>query len=264
MHHTNEKNWARGADMHLSGCQFSDNTRGWVHKGTQPTPGATKSVTDSIFVGFTKNTGHKLCTHDASLDYDARDLVTPRVCSDTTEGMVDLIDERPQADVLIRRMIFWYKAGNDVYRQQGFHKNYPVQAMSIYDSYIPTLIQNVTFQNYPRDEFAPRHALGAHFNHKNPLIPKSFCLDDITYINVDSYFQNAHVESTESLGDQRTPWGNYGDDFGTTTDNKIRSLTDGEQNTGYTDVAGIWTNGQPAYILPTTQFSVNTNCVVVL
>ena len=111
MHHTNEKNWARGADMHLQGCQFSDNTRGWVHKGTAPTPGATKSVTDSIFVGYTKNTGHKLCTHDSNLDYDSRDLVTPRICSDTREGIVDLINERPQTDVLVRRIIYWYKVG---------------------------------------------------------------------------------------------------------------------------------------------------------
>ena len=264
MHHTNEKNWVRGADIHLSGCQFSNNMRGWVHKETAPTPGATKSVTDSIFIGFTKNTGHKVCTHDKTLTYDSRDLVTPRICSDTREGNVDLIDERPQTDVLVRRMIFWYKAASDVYRQHGTHKYYPIQGMSIYDSFIPTLIKNVTFQNYPRDEYANRHALGAHVNHKNPLIPKAFALTDITYINVDSYFQNAHVVSTESFGDQYTKWGNYGDDFGTTSQNKVRSLTDGEKNTGYVDVAGIWTNGQPAYIFPTTQYNVNTNCVVVL
>ena len=263
MHHTNEKNWARGADMHLDGCQFSDNTRGWVHKGTGPTPGATKSLTNSIFVGFTKNTGHKFCTHDKTLDRDSRDLVTPRVCSDSREGIIDLVSERPQADVLIRRNIFWFKAGNDVYRQHGFHKYYPHHALSIYDSFIPTLVQNVTFQNYPRDDYANRAALSAHLNHKNPLIPKSFCLTDIKYINVDTYFQNAHVVSTENLGDQYTKWGNWGDDFGTTTTNSIRSLTDGEKNTGYTDADGIFTNGQPAYIMPQTQFNVNTNCILV-
>ena len=30
IHHTNEKNWSRGASIHPSNCHFSDNTRGWV------------------------------------------------------------------------------------------------------------------------------------------------------------------------------------------------------------------------------------------
>ena len=59
IHHTNEKNWARGADIHLDGAQFSDNTRGWIHKGTAPVPGATKSLTNSKFVAYTRNTGHR-------------------------------------------------------------------------------------------------------------------------------------------------------------------------------------------------------------
>ena len=32
IHHTNEKNWARGADFHVDGAVFSDNSRGWIHR----------------------------------------------------------------------------------------------------------------------------------------------------------------------------------------------------------------------------------------
>ena len=130
IHHTNEKNWSRGASIHLSNCHFSDNTRGWVHKGTAPVPGATKSFTNSHFVGFTPNTGHKLCTHDLNINLsDSLDLATPRVCADSRAGVVDLVtDVRPMTDILVRRLIFWYKTDDDdVYRQHGQDQWYPIQ-----------------------------------------------------------------------------------------------------------------------------------------
>ena len=40
----------------------------------------------------------------------------------------------------------------------------------------------------------------------------------------------------------------------------FRSETDGELTTGYTDIDGIWTNGQPAYVLPPKQLNINTDC----
>lgn len=100
----------------------------------------------------------------------------------------------------------------------------PMKGMSIYDSFIPTMVQNITFMDYPakNDAGARRHALGAHFNHKFGLIPKVFALRDIKYVNVDNYFQNAYTESTEENGDDYTIWTSYGDTMGTTAANKIR------------------------------------------
>ena len=110
IHHTNEKNWARGADFHVDGAVFSDNSRGWIHKGTSPTPGSTKSVTNSVFVGFTRNAGHKNCWNDAKgRDYDSLSLTGILLCADARDGAVDLIDYRPMTDVLERRNLFWFK-----------------------------------------------------------------------------------------------------------------------------------------------------------
>ena len=102
----------------------------------------------------------------------------------------------------------------------------PIKGMSIYDSFIPTMIQNITFMDYPAKNpaGARRHALGAHFNHKFGLIPKAFALRDIKYVNVDNYFQNSYTESTDENGDDYTIWTIYGDTMGTTAANKIRSL----------------------------------------
>ena len=102
----------------------------------------------------------------------------------------------------------------------------PIKGMSIYDSFIPTMVQNITFMDYPAKNpaGARRHALGAHFNHKFGLIPKAFALRDIKYVNVDNYFQNSYTESTDENGDDYTIWTIYGDTMGTTAANKIRSL----------------------------------------
>ena len=61
LHHTMGKNWARNANVHLWGWQFSDNHRGYVIKTTSPIMGAQKSLGGSTFVGMTKNTGHRYC-----------------------------------------------------------------------------------------------------------------------------------------------------------------------------------------------------------
>ena len=44
----------------------------------------------------------------------------------------------------------------------------------------------------------------------------------------------------------------------------IRSITDGETNTGYTDLDGLWTDGAPAYIFNPANRNVNTNCKLVM
>ena len=59
IHHTNEKNWVRAASVKLINSFFSDNTRGFIHKGTDPIPGSRKETRNTTFVGFTRNTGHR-------------------------------------------------------------------------------------------------------------------------------------------------------------------------------------------------------------
>ena len=65
-------------------------------------------------------------------------------------------------------------------------------------------MENITFYNYPaRNPDGPkRHALGAHFNHKNALIPKAFAMRGAKFINVDTYFQNAFINDRWVLHEQ--------------------------------------------------------------
>ena len=100
--------------------------------------------------------------------------------------------------------------------------------MSIYDSHIPLLVENVTFMNYPAKDLngAPRHAMGAHMSHKHALIPKAVGLKDIKYINVDRYWQNAEVGTSTPQtqgGDQFNKYVMWGDDHKTQESNSIRS-----------------------------------------
>ena len=82
IHHTYEKNWIRNSLILMDGWQFSDNQRGWIIKagfnersstrrffhflesclksGT-PISGSYKLLKNSTFVGFTPNTGHRVC-----------------------------------------------------------------------------------------------------------------------------------------------------------------------------------------------------------
>ena len=62
-------------------------------------------------------------------------------------------------------------------------------------------------------------------------------------------------------GDVNTPFQYYGDDHRSVATNVIRSLTDGEKNTGYTDLDGIWSDGEPAYIINVENFNMNTGTI---
>ena len=94
IHHTYEKNWIRNSLILMDGWQLSDNQRGWIikpgfighmflfitgstcrshfmlrlhgsplspDKSGLPIPGAYKTMNNSTFVGFTPNTGHRVC-----------------------------------------------------------------------------------------------------------------------------------------------------------------------------------------------------------
>ena len=143
-HHTNEKNWVRAASFDLINSQFSDNSRGWTNKGTGPVWGSRKHVRNCTFVGYTRNTGHRTCRFPVG-----KGLLYPRACQDTAHSPVDLIDLRPQTEVLVSRRVFWFKVETDVYRLSGQDIWYPWQGLSLYDTHVPQLIENCTFINYP-------------------------------------------------------------------------------------------------------------------
>ena len=42
----------------------------------------------------------------------------------------------------------------------------------------------------------------------------------------------------------------------------MRTITDGEMNTGYTDLEGRWTDGAPAYVFNPAMKTVNTGTVL--
>ena len=70
VHHTRTSNWAQNADLHLNGWQFSDNQQNYVTRASENAYGAQKSVVNSVFVGMTKNTGHRYCSNSFSYGVD--------------------------------------------------------------------------------------------------------------------------------------------------------------------------------------------------
>ena len=125
----------RNGEVHMDQWQFSDNRRAYQIKSAKPVPGARKSITNSIFVGFTKNTGHKVCRYQ----YDngrftgpvSYDLVNLRTCSDHPE-------DDPEAFYHVDTELFplgtqgpmrigWWKPIGDVYRSFWASYWYPIQ-----------------------------------------------------------------------------------------------------------------------------------------
>ena len=121
IHHMNEKNWARNAHVEISGWQMSDNTRSfgfskkensqttvqnwrfvelifqksiysYVIKACKPAAGAQKTFTDSVFVGMTRNTGHRLCNNHSNR---IGDLAHVKTCGssmdDDEEGSLNYV-----------------------------------------------------------------------------------------------------------------------------------------------------------------------------
>ena len=95
--------------------------------------------------------------------------------------------------------------------------------------FLPKLGRQVLFcetsSKAPPEENARRHAIGTHFNHKFLLIPKSYSLKNAEFVNVDTIWQTAHINSTVPGGDQYTSWSQYGKPHGTTNANTFRAHT---------------------------------------
>ena len=273
IHHTDGLNWARGCGFSVINSQFSDNFRSWINKGTGPCPGSIKAIRNSTFIGFTRNTGHRVCMQPSgNAVHHSYDLITVRACADTREQPVDLMTQRPLQEVLKDRRIFWFKGQDGVFRLHGEGQFRPLQAIALYDTTIPALTENNTFIDYPAADpaLAQHHAIGPFFAHPHQVTPKSHGVRNNRYINVDRIWQTPAVSNEcpqvnpggEQCGSGWDPTTSWGDDHGTTPENKIRSLTDGEINNGFTDLDGIFL-GEPAYVFNLQQHAVNTNCRIV-
>ena len=122
IHHTVGKNWGRNADVHYDDWQLSDNCRGFIIKAASPTEGASKSFTNSLFVGMSKNTGHKLCLDDynnGANQPDSFDLTQMKECSVAAEKPARLHELTPRMDTNYVDNLFWYKVKGDVFRSGG-------------------------------------------------------------------------------------------------------------------------------------------------
>ena len=56
---------------------MSDNSKGYIIKAAAPVIGAQKSITNSVNIGMTRDTGHKYCKNNP----EAPDLATPSYCA---------------------------------------------------------------------------------------------------------------------------------------------------------------------------------------
>ena len=190
IHHTWNVNWIRNAISLSTGWEMSDNRRSQLLKGSNRIPGAYKNFNNGLFVGFTRNTGHRTCgwssknlaaMGDCNLsgpeidtmcpgwtrtltddDYDAcKDCAT---CGDDCDGCLDegCVDGRIEKQCPIVQQTsehevhtYWFKPEGDVYRQVMFPKDAPMTAIEVYDTWIPVEKFDNTFWDIPGID-APR------------------------------------------------------------------------------------------------------------
>ena len=190
IHHTWNVNWIRNAISLSTGWEMSDNRRSQLLKGSNRIPGAYKNFNNGLFVGFTRNTGHRTCGWDSKNlaamgdcnlsgpeidtmcpgwtrtltddDYDAcKDCAT---CGDDCDGCLDegCVDGRIEKQCPIVQQTsehevqtYWFKPEGDVYRQVMFPKDAPMTAIEVYDTWIPVEKFDNTFWDIPGID-APR------------------------------------------------------------------------------------------------------------
>ena len=71
--------------------------------------------------------------------------------------------------------IFWFKPEGDVYRMFGQEMTYPVQGLAMYDTWMPTMMENNVFYDYPGLD-AYRHAIGSHLSNEFQMSIKNLYL----------------------------------------------------------------------------------------
>ena len=252
IHHTINKNWARNADVQVNGWQVSDNLRGYVIKATTPIYGAQKSVINSVFVGMTRNTGHKYCAN-MNRRSAGRDFITTADCGSKNDknSPMNLDNVQPGKPVSAGTLVNnWYKPIGDVYRSTIADRYYPVQGMSIYDTWMLQSIKNNRFYDFFSDAAGTdgyRHAVGVHFSNNFHISMKNCFVNNMTFINTARHIQMGVKDCTSIGCDDESYTDMFGDDWGTPA--QYQDFSDGEKTMGFLDMDGHFNNGTGAFVL---------------
>ena len=172
-------------------------------KACKPANGAQKSFVNSLFVGMTRNTGHRDCHHNNANKADNRieDLLHVSTCG-SDNGDDDLNSQNLYSDGKevpgFRIHSYYFKPRGDVYRQSNAQKWYPTQGLSIYDTWLPHVIRNNTFIDYfSEEDDGFRHGLGVHLGNRFRLSAKNCFVFNNTYINTPRRVQTGSVSCFE-------------------------------------------------------------------
>ena len=108
---------------------------------------------NNLFVGISRNTGHRNCGNIWN-GIDSYDLVLIGRCAgwslpgNNNVAVIDLTDTRPRFTNEDDKFSFWYKPAGGVYRSFGSFINYPIQGIAIYDTWLLNTAFNNTFYDY--------------------------------------------------------------------------------------------------------------------
>ena len=173
IHHTWNVNWIRNAISLSTGWEMSDNRRSQLLKGSNRIPGAYKNFNNAVFVGFTRNTGHRICgwkhkslTEIGDCQKSGPDIdrirpgwtrtLTDDDIEDGMEKPCPIVQQTGDEDV----ETYWFKPEGDVYRQVMFPINAPMTAVEMYDTWIPIEKFYNTFWDIPGKDaqrYVPDH-----------------------------------------------------------------------------------------------------------
>ena len=153
IHHTWNVNWIRNAISLSTGWELSDNRRSQLLKGSNRIPGAYKNFNNALFVGFTRNTGHRVCNskfknlaemgdcQDSGPDIDRSCPGWTRTLTadDYEDELMTIEKPCPTVQQTAEHEVetYWFKPEGDVYRQVMFPKDAPMTGVELYDTWIP-------------------------------------------------------------------------------------------------------------------------------
>ena len=258
IHHMTDKNWARNNYVLISDWQLSDNSRSYIIKAAKPAAGAQKSFNNSIFVGMTRNTGHRTCKNSSNR---VGDFVTVETCGYFGDDLEpSRTHEQAGHTPGYFGTNFYFKPAGDVYRNWCTNQYYATQGLAIYDTWLPTTMINNTFYDYFSEEGdGYRHAVGVHLNNLFRMVIKNAWISDHTYVNTPREIQTASVSCSQPGCDSDYPYEQkFGRDFGNPP--LIRDVADGEKTFGFIDLDGRYNNGVKAFVVARELTTMITDC----
>ena len=261
VHHTMQKNYARNADIHLKNWQFSDNRQNYVVKATPQIFGAQKSLTDSVFVGMTRNTGHRYCSTSFSSPSAGHDFVDVASCGSQMDRVkpMDMANFPGRIKTAAEYTNNWFKPKGDVYRNYAADSLYPTQGLAITDTWTLQAIKNNRFYDFFSAEGdAYRNAIGVMYSNNFYISPKNCFIKDQSFINTPRHVQMGALDCETTDCAQNTIAAPFGDNFGSPA--RFRDLADGEKSMGYVDLDGAYNNGRASFVLAPTLLTMTTGC----